>query len=140
MINRQSASWQIILADIALILFLTTLAAFVAQRSNRDVLLARPQAVQPQLASPQAIYRRSTDTSLGQWIRQQQPDDRLTLTIFARYSQGERQSVWQEVENLTRDAKRAGLEPRIIIEAGPKRDIFAALAYDEMPVRDPRTQ
>lgn len=127
MIGRKATSWQVILADLALILFLTTLAGFVAVRSQPAS--REEDAI---IAAPQALYRRGGETTLYQWLGQQQADSRLRLTIFARYRVGERLAVWEQARDLMAEAQVAGFSPRVVLEPAGESDIYAALAYDEL--------
>lgn len=125
-IARASGSWQVILADLALILFVVMLAGFVAARG----VVARPDdgiAVEP----GQAVYRKTLrGPSLGDWLDSEISDPRAQLTIHARYQAEDRNAVVQEALELWGDAVRDGHHPRLIVETGARSGVVARLAYD----------
>lgn len=125
MIRRRAPSWQVILADLALILFLTVLAGFAAVHSR-----ANQREEDAVIAGVQALYRRTPEVSLADWLTQQQVDHRMQLTIFARYAAGERMKVWEDARALMGEAQGAGFTTRVILEPGQVSETYAVLAYD----------
>jgi hypothetical protein len=142
--GRGGHGWQLILADLALILFLLTLSALPAAEAEKGQRLADREARQkdtrtmprPQIAAALALYRAVPGgPRLGTWLAAQQPDPRATLTIFATHMPGGEDAAWARAEALAAEARAAGTRVRTIITAGDKEDLYAALAYDE-PVAD----
>jgi hypothetical protein len=125
MMRRRAPSWQITLADLALILFVTVLAGLAAGRS-RDSAREEDTVI----AGAQALYRRTPEVSLGQWLGEQQADNRMQLTIFARYAAGERMEMWEEARAMMGEAQQAGYSSRVILEPGTASETYAVLAYD----------
>lgn len=132
--------WQIILADLALILFLLTLSALPAAEAESGQRLADNEAreadvrraAMPEVAAAQALYRAVPGgPSLGEWLAAQQPDPRATLTIFATPAKGREAQTWARAEALAAGARAAGLPVRTIITSGDTEDLYASLAYDE---------
>ncbi|MEL6738571.1 MAG: hypothetical protein AAFO28_06565, partial [Pseudomonadota bacterium] len=87
-LKRKPASWQLLLADLALILFLVTAAALTRSEEviRRDAPMA--QAGLPkgpgEVAPAQALYRAGVGPeSLAEWLEQQPRDPRAALTIVA---------------------------------------------------------
>jgi len=146
--GRVGHGWQLILADLALILFLLTLSALpaaeaeagrqlaaraVQEKSARDS--ARPQA---EIAAAQALFRPVTGgPSLGAWLAAQSPDPRATLTIFAVHAPGGEAAAWSRAGTLAAEARAAGARVRTIITAGTEAEIYASLAYDAEPTEAP---
>lgn len=128
MMRPRAPSWQVTLADLALILFVTTLAGLAAGRSRDS---AREEDVV--IAGAQAIYRRTAELPLNAWLSQQQPDSRMQLTIFARYAAGDRLKIWDEARVLMGEAQAAGYGSRVILEPGSRSETWAVLAYDASP-------
>lgn len=142
--GRAGHGWQLILADLALILFLLTLSALpaaeaetgrqlasraVQEKTARD--FARPEA---EIAAAQALFRPvAGGPGLGQWLAAQAPDPRATLTIFAVYAPGAEADAWARAAMLAKQARAAGAQVRTIITAGKEADIYASLAYDTVP-------
>lgn len=125
--SRHAPGWQLILADLALILFLVTLAALAATPSVRP----RMGSNDPQIAAAQALYRPDPEgPSLAEWLATQQPDPRATLTIMAQFSEGDERSVWEQAQNAAGRAAGHGFAVRVVITKGEASDIYASLAYD----------
>jgi hypothetical protein len=131
--------WQLILADLALILFLLTLSALPAAEAESRARLAdsdaradetrRPRMAE--VAAAQALYRPVTGgPGIGAWLAVQPRDPRATLTIFARHRRGEEGAAWNTAAMLAREARKAGVAVRIIVTEGTDSDLYASLAYD----------
>lgn len=138
---RGGHGWQLILADLALILFLLTLSALPAAEAQnaKRLLTAEPRSRDPregesavaEIAAAQALYRPvAGGPSLGAWLRTQAPDARATLTIFATHAQGGEAAAWRRAEALAAEARANGARVRTIITAGTAQEIHASLAYD----------
>jgi len=132
--------WQLILADLALILFLVTLTALAGEEANHGSDRPEDEApTDPYISQAQALYRPDPlGPSLAQWLSEQSPDPRATLTIFAQYApdeqgaeQGsEREGVWAIAQALSDDAQGRGFGVRVVITEGKASDVYASLAYD----------
>lgn len=116
-----------ILADLSLILFITTLAGLVAVQDEQ-----RGAQSKEVVGTTQAIYRRTGEASLSQWLERQQGDSRLQLTIFAQYIAEDRSDVWVEAQLLAAQAQASGYSPRVVLEPGEVSDVHAVLAYDAL--------
>lgn len=136
--------WQLILADLALILFLLTLSALPAAEAETRQRLAdtkaRPRDIQPkidaEIAASQALYRPVAEgPSLGEWLQSQPRDHRATLTIFVTHTQGGEAAAWQRAQVLSDEARSSGTRVRAIITTGPDSDVYASLAYDAVGER-----
>ncbi len=133
--------WQLIFADLALILFLLTLSALPAAESKNGERLADTAArkkdalgaAHPQVAPSQALFRPVPDgPSLAVWLAAQTPDPRATLTIFATHTKAGQAAAWARAEALASEARASGTRVRTIITAGAAEDTYASLAYDEV--------
>lgn len=137
MIARQ-ASWQVILADLSLILFLTVLAG-LSQNAAKDSIRKAELADHAHGAAIDeaglAIFRPSAESgSLKDWLEQQAPDDRTQLTVHARFAPGEEQQAWQMARVFARAASGAGHGARIVLSEGEKSEAWLVLGYDrELP-------
>lgn len=131
--------WQLILADLALILFLLTLSALPASDTEgRAVPVGRagvsPAARPAAIASAQALYRPvEGGPDLAEWLALQPRDPRATLTVFARHRPGGEAAAWAAARELAGQARASGVAVRTIIAAGPEAETYASLAYDEPP-------
>lgn len=142
--SRASHGWQMILADLALILFLLTLSALPTAEAETGRQLAaravqekaareedaRPRA-RAEIAAAQALFRPvAGGPSLGAWLKSQPGDPRTTLTIFAIHPPGGEAAAFARAEALAAEARAAGARVRTIIAAGAETEIYASLAYD----------
>lgn len=137
--------WQLILADLALILFLLTLSALPAAEAESGRKLAdrgargeeaRAVPARTEIAAAQALFRPVADgPSLSEWLASQPRDPRVTLTVFARYRPGGEARAWEAARGLAAGAAGSGVPVRTIIAAGAESDLYASLAYDEQPLQ-----
>ncbi|UYV16723.1 hypothetical protein [Porphyrobacter sp. ULC335] len=137
---RAGHGWQLILADLALILFLLTLSALPAAEAESGERLADTDArekeaqgaLMPEVAPALALFRPvAGGPSLGAWLAQQAPDPRATLTVFVTYTKGGEPAAWRRAQALADEARASGTRVRTIITAGAEADVYASLAYDE---------
>lgn len=137
--QRGGHGWQLILADLALILFLLTLSALPAAEAETGKRLAdraaRKEDARPikltEIAAAQALYRPLAEgPSLSEWLAAQQPDPRTTLTIFVTHARGGEAEAWARAQALAAEARASGASVRTIITAGAEADLYASLAYD----------
>jgi hypothetical protein len=138
---RGGHGWQLILADLALILFLLTLSALPSAEATSGRRLADSGAreteikgpLQPEIAPAQALYRPlPKGPSLSQWLAAQAPDPRATLTIIAAHRPGGEGAAWTRAQALAKEARAAGTQVRTIITVGAEDEIYASLAYDAL--------
>ncbi|MBI1402532.1 MAG: hypothetical protein GC147_04905 [Porphyrobacter sp.] len=135
--------WQLILADLALILFLVTLSALPAAgagagRIRSDAAArdeeAAPVRPAPEVAAAQALYRPvAGGPGLGTWLAGQPRDPRATLTVFARHRPGGEAAAWAGARRLSAEARARGVTVRTIIAPGGTTELYASLAYDGEP-------
>lgn len=131
-----SSSWQIILADLSLILFVTTLAALASAQARDTTNTARKDnADQFAVAQGQSLFRRRENgIGFAPWLEEQIPDPRQRLTIFVRHRPDSQEAIWREVRGMEREAIAAGYSPRLIIETAEENDIYASLVFDGVQV------
>jgi hypothetical protein len=125
MIAGRQGSWQTLIADLALILFMVTVAAMHrgSTRAEADPL--------PQRGEPLAFYRPAEGAPpLRQWLDAQAPDERQALTIVSRYAPGQAAAAASAAVALAAEAGEAGGEARIVIEPSDRSEIVATLAFD----------
>ena len=122
---KSSQSWQLILADLSLILFLVALTGLASAQARRD------SESQLHVQPAQALYRPSADgPELNEWLARQDLDPRLTLTVFVRYRRGNPEVAWSQARTLELSAHEAGVQVRIIMISADEDDIYASLAFD----------
>lgn len=121
-------SWQLVLADLALILFLVTLTALVNSSSKSDELLTRA----PFVAPAQALFRPTArGPTLAEWLREQPADPRLTLTIIAQHSGEDEELMWDNAQRMAASVAGSDFGIRVVITRAEQSDLYASLAYDE---------
>ena len=135
-LTRNSNSWQLILADLALILFLVTAAALSAGGGIEEAIEAINEpdqtALPGTLAPAQALYRAGPGLpTLAEWLEQQPRDPRASLTIVAQHIAGEDERAWSDARSMAATANAMGVRARVIIREGEASAIHASLAYDQ---------
>lgn len=150
--NRSGTSWQLILADLALILFLVSLIALIGGQEERAAKarehketgagqlaptssqMSPAQISRSQVAPAHAIYRSSANgPPIRQWLADQALDNRAVLTIHARHVKGEEGAAWISARALAREAQGTAVRVRVTIEEAQERDLSATLAFDAAP-------
>lgn len=139
--SRNSAGWQVILADLALILFLLTAAALSegggagpgAGAARGGPTGAEPLRADAEVIAPaQSLYRAGPGLpSFAEWIAEQPRDPRAALTIVAQHRPGEATPAWRQARAMANSAAAAGVRARVIIREGEVDEIHASLAYDQ---------
>jgi hypothetical protein len=142
-----STSWQTILADLSLILFMVTASALANAPDgplgadetgphSRAAPVPRspppPAAVGPMpQAEPVGIWRPVPGApDLAQWLNEVARDPRLRLTITVHYAPGGRAAALGEAARLDRAAGARGDTARIVVEPGPPDGASAVVGYD----------
>lgn len=141
MMNRLTAGWQLILADLALILFLVTLAALASaleRKPNASDAGAMALGQEGAQSVPvQALYRPAPGImAFDAWLQDQPNDPRAQLTIHAIYSNENEEDTWMQVRSMARDAAQAGFPAKVIVRPGARDDIYARFAFDAPPKRN----
>ena len=129
---RNAPGWQLILADLSLILFLVTVAALAEQseeyepRPEQDS--RRPDA---NIAPAQALYRPDPGSPpIAEWLESQSPDPRATLSVISLHRAEEERRAWERALALADQARAQGVAVRIVMQSGNETDLYASLAYD----------
>ncbi|TAD82458.1 MAG: hypothetical protein EAY70_03440 [Sphingomonadales bacterium] len=136
---RAGHSWQLILADLALILFLLTLSTLPAAEAETGQRLTEragrgreaPGTPQSEVGAGQALFRPVPGgPSLGAWLAGQASDPRATLTVVATHAPGREADAWARAQALAAEVRARGTAVRVIITTGTPEDVYASLAYD----------
>lgn len=125
-------SWQLVLADLALILFLVTLSGLANDEDAKPTVDGEFSSSQePQFAPSQALFRPSVaGPTLREWLYDQPFDTRSTVTVYAQYGGEGREAAWEAARRLANQAEEAGYAVRVVIARGQESDLHASLAYD----------
>ena len=124
MIARLSMGWEVVLADLALILFLVTAVALSQTSDGADGIAVSPQG------EALAFYSAEPDAPpLREWLASQSSDARQQLTIVAQYRPGGQDAALSQATALAHEARAAGAQARIVVEPG-EGGTTATLAFD----------
>lgn len=125
-------NWHIILADLALILFVLTLSALTGTLPEEETQIQDREDVQrAQFGPAQALFRAvPAGPTLGAWLDSQPRDPRATLTIHVRYETGEAERGWQLAHAMSQEAENRGIAARLVIAKADTAESFATLGYD----------
>jgi len=145
-----SVSWQTILADLSLILFMVTASALANAPDaplgpDTDEAGAHP-AVSPRApasqrpapaiapsarAEPVGVWRGGAGAPpLPQWLNDVARDPRLRLTITVHYAPGGREAALAQALRLDKDAGARAADARIIVEPGRPAGASAVVGFD----------
>lgn len=133
--SRAMLSWQTMLADLALILFMVTAATAAPNPAQKA---PPPPHAAPLPASPWgqplAIWRATPHgPTIAAWLAGQAADPRQRLTILARFAPGTRAQALAEAGQLAEAAGPAGATARVAVEpasANAPAQVLALLSYD----------
>lgn len=135
--SRAMLSWQTMLADLALILFMVTAATAAPKPAHPAPPPAPPRAAAAPASpwgQPLAIWRATPHgPTIGAWLAQQALDPRQRLTILARFAPGTRAQVLAEAGQLAEAAGPAGASARVAVEpasANAPAQVIAMVSYD----------
>ena len=135
MIPRIAGGWQTTMADLALILFIVSVAGLQTARAGKDGTddnADNAEHAPPAQAEPLALYRAGEGAPpLGDWLAEQAPDPRQNLTIVATYRPGDAEGAARQAIALARQADARQQPARIVLEPGETARVTASLAYDQ---------
>jgi hypothetical protein len=142
------SSWQTILADLSLILFMVTASALAnapdgplgtdaadPSQARPAYRPAPPPAPPPVLpaprAEPVAVWRPAAGApTLPQWLDDVARDPRLRLTVTVHFAPGGRDAALAQAARLDRAAGARGDTARIVVEPGLPAGTSAVVGYD----------
>lgn len=125
---RLSNGWYVMLADLALILFMVTAQA--VHEGDTVPVAGNPL---PAEATPIGIYRPGNGApDLRQWLAAAGRDERMRLTVIARHTGDDSAAAARAAAALAHDAGE-GSRARIVVEPADKDEVLAVLAYDRAP-------
>lgn len=121
MTNSNGAGWTIMLADLALILFIVT-ASHADDGTVEAIAMARNPV-------PQAFYRYAPDApALAEWVDEQKLGPGARMQISVAYAPGDEARAIKRTGTLLAEAKAAGLQPEIVLRPG-EPDARLVLSY-----------
>lgn len=134
-------SWQLMLADLSIVLFLTTFSALAQSHAKPTpappaAAAARPATPPapppPLVAEPVAIWRAGEGPpSLAEWLKTQAIDARMRVNVHAGYAEGRKDAVLAEATSVAADPALAGHAVRLIIEPAASDAVTVTLSFDQ---------
>ncbi len=129
MTRRSGQGWQVMLADLSLILFITTASSLVAAEDPAPKSEARTAALVETDAPPAGVFRAGDGASLTDWLATRGTDPREQLTIMAHYRASGRSAALTRAGALASEAEAAGQPARIVVERGDRDEVLALFAF-----------
>jgi hypothetical protein len=134
--SAPGTNWQLTLADLAIILFLTSFSALAKQetkaRPAHPKPVAAPAATSIALAEPVALWRAGEDAPpLAAWLKGQGFDQRMRVNIVASYGAGDRDRMIGAATALSANPSLAHRTVRLILEPAPSSALTVTLTYDQ---------
>jgi hypothetical protein len=123
MIARAGSGWQTVLADLSLILFMTTAAAVSEAPADPAPVPVPQSASLPALAQPIAVWSAAPGgPGLAEWLRAAGGDPRLRLTILTSPA---------AAAQALKLSSQAGRPARVVIDPDRSGPVQAMLGYDQ---------
>lgn len=127
-------NWQIMLADLSIILFLMTFSALAHHHAAPKTAVAEVRAgppAPPQIADPVAIWRAGGGApTLENWLKTQAPDPRLRINVYGGYIPGRKEAILTEAAKLVSEPVLAGRDVRLIVEPADQDFVTVTLSFD----------
>ena len=141
MIARLGSGWQTITADLALILFLVTAQASIADAERPSAPPAPsvaksetkplvPHAVE---GSGTAVFRPGTGLDLAAWLAETYTDDRQSVTAIVRFPADGRAAALDRAETLMTALDAAGARARLVVEPAREAESLVVIGYEGAP-------
>ena len=131
-VPQGAPGWQLLLADLGLILFLITASALANAGERVDT-----SAYVSEMGEPVAVMRSDggpqTLPELSAWLAEYQPDPREQLTLTLRHHPGDFADAQRLAAQLRGAALGAGHTPRIVVEEASATGVQASFAFDQSP-------
>ena len=128
---RPVPGWQFVLADLSLILFLTTAAALSQEGDTGAGSAAGASPPSIPDAGMTALYVVQPGApSFADWLNSAARDPRERLTISAQYIAGERAAQARDALELVSLAERSGFAARLVLTPSMESRIAASFAFD----------
>ena len=125
---RSPLGWQVILADLSLILFIATASA-LGGNSPDHVPVSGP--VTGPSPSPQAVFSsRMEGDNLADWLASYTPDERERLRIVIHYTPGGLDAALARAALAARTASAARHSVLVTLEEGTADGMTAVFAFD----------
>ena len=136
MTKSHKGQWEVLLADLALILFVTSLGGLVSMpigEAAAEQANSEPTEDALAIAPSQALYRSvEGGPDLADWLQSQPIDPRATLTIFVDYTSADAAAILQQAAGMIEQAQASNVPVRTVIKRADISDVYASLAFDDV--------
>jgi hypothetical protein len=133
--SAPGTNWQLTLADLSIVLFLTTFSALAKDRQSAPAAHARhaaPPAASLALAEPVALWRAGEGAPpLAAWLKDQGFDRRMRVNVVGVYGAGDRDAMLAKATALSADPALSGRAVRLILEPAARSSLTVTLSYDQ---------
>jgi hypothetical protein len=131
-------NWQLTLADLSIILFLTSFSALAQDRQatqktrTSHARHAVPATSSVAIAEPVALWRAGGGAPpLAAWLKDQGADSRMRVNVVGVYGAGDRDSMLAQATALSADPALSGRAIRLILEPAAHSSLTVTLSYDQ---------
>lgn len=134
--SAPGTNWQIMLADLSIVLFLTTFSALAndPRRAHPGSHAGphRPSAERGlEIAEPVALWSAGKGAPpLADWLRSQAFDSRMRVNVLGSYQAGDRVHVLADATAVADNPALAGRPVRLILEPAARSAVTVTLTYD----------
>lgn len=133
--SAPGTNWQLTLAELAIILFLTSFSALAREQEKPRPAHAQPASTPMTsiaIAEPVALWRAGEGAPpLASWLKEQGFDQRMRVNVVGNYAAGDRDRMIGEATALSVDPALAGRAVRLILEPAPSSALTVTLSYDQ---------
>ncbi len=138
MIARGSPGWQVILADLSLILFTVTASALdYEEPATSSPAHGAPPDILPPDRPERLFSARMAGDDLGAWLSTYRADARERLRIVIHYRAGEIDEALARAAGAMRVSADAGHEAQVTLQAGDRAETQAVFAFEGPPSPSP---
>lgn len=125
-----ASSWQTVIADLSLILFLVS--AYTLDHEAEKPEFERTSRIAEGV--PLAVWRDDPgQIPIGEWLHEQAPDDLAGATITVSYTDGDVEGAWRRARNLSAVLGPRGADLRVLLIAGDRDGAEVSLAHATTP-------
>ena len=135
MMLRRVNAVHTILADLALILFITTASLSLPRRVHPPRAAVSAAATSPTPTPAPAVtlavwQGAEADSPFAAWLGRQSSDPRAVLVLDLTYIRGSREAAWRMAQQLERTALASGRKVRVALREGAQDRARAMLSYE----------
>lgn len=125
------SSWQTVIADLSLILFLTSAFALDNDSAATPDQPGSEQAQEDFAGIPLSVWRDGKDSiPFKLWIAEQLPDEAVSPTVTVRYRPGGLANAWRRTGEIREALSSTGMEAHILFMPGRLDSVEIQMRHD----------